>query len=113
MDSSDLTDTVDMVWRDDDDHGDAGVDTDGAADRSTAVGDEAVDLVVYEFMVFAVPEAIGPGSRRTPLESMRKWTLPNVISIPPRRPKKAERDSIGVWSELEGPGTNRVPRVRR
>jgi hypothetical protein len=55
MDSSDLTDTVDMVWRDDDDHGDAGVDTDGAADRSTMVGDEVADVAVDGVVVFAVP----------------------------------------------------------
>ena len=84
---------VDIVRRDDDDDGDVGVDTDGATDRSTVVGDEAVDVAVDEVAVFAVPEAIGSGSRGMPPESTRKWTLPNVMSIPPRRPEKAERDA--------------------
>jgi hypothetical protein len=63
---------VDMVRRDDDDDIEAGVDTEGAVDRSTTVGDEAVDVVVDEVVDFAAPEAIGSGSRRTPPESTRK-----------------------------------------
>ena len=61
-----------MVRRDDDDEKDAGVDTNGAVDRSTAVDDEEVDVAVDEVVVVVAPGAIGPGSRRTPLESMRK-----------------------------------------
>ena len=79
--------------RDDGDDDDAGLDTDDAANKSTAIGDEAVEVAVDEVMVFAAPGAIRPGNRRTPPESTRKWTLPNVMSIPPRRPEKAERDA--------------------
>ena len=84
---------VDVVWRDDEDDEDVGVDPDGVADSSTAVGDEAVDVGVDEVTAVAAPETIGPGSRRTPPESTWKWTLPNVMSTPPRRPEKAERDA--------------------
>jgi hypothetical protein len=88
----------DMVRCDDDD---VGVDTDDVADKSIAIGDEAVDVAVNEVVVLAAPGAIGSGSRRTPPESTRKWTLPNVMSIPPRRPEKAERDAslCGVKSK--------------
>ena len=65
----------------------------GVADSSTAVGDEAVDVVVDDVVVVAAPGAIGPGRRRTPPESTRKWTLPNVMSNPPRRPEKTGRDT--------------------
>jgi hypothetical protein len=82
-----------MVRRDDDDDEAIGVEDDGAADRSAAIGDEAVDVAVDEVVVLAAPGAIGPGSRRTPPESTWKWTLPNVMSIPPRRPEKAEREA--------------------
>jgi hypothetical protein len=86
---------VDMVRRSDadDDDGDAGVDTDDAADRSAAVGDEAVDVAVNEVAIVTMPKLIMSGSRRTPPESTRKWTLPSVMSIPPRRPEKAKRDA--------------------
>ena len=83
----------DVVRRDDGDDEDSGADTDDAADRSASIGDEAVDVAVNEVVVFSAPGAIGPGSRRTPPESMRKWTLPNVMSIPSRSPEKAERDA--------------------
>jgi hypothetical protein len=83
----------DEVWRDDGDADDAGVDTDDATDRSTVIGDEAVDVAVDEVVVFFVPATIGPGSQRTTPESTRKWTLPNVMSIPSRSPKKVERDA--------------------
>jgi hypothetical protein len=60
--SSDPTDTVDMVRRIDDDDGDVGVDTDDAADKSAAVSDEAVDVAVDEVAAIASPEVIGSGS---------------------------------------------------
>jgi hypothetical protein len=45
-------------------------------------------------VVFITLGAIGSGSRRTPPESTWKWTLLNIMSIPPRRPKKAKRDAL-------------------
>jgi hypothetical protein len=57
------------------------------------VGDEAIDIAVDEVAAVAVPEMIGSGSRRTPPELMRKWTLPNVMFIPSHRPKKVKRDA--------------------
>ena len=94
---------VDVVRCDDDDEEDAGVDTNGAADRSTAVDDEEVDVAVDDVVVVAAPGAIGPGSRRTPPESTRKWTLPNVMSIPPRRSEKAERDASACGVNSKDP----------
>ena len=52
----------DMVRRDDGDDDDDGLDTDDASDKSTAIGDEAVDVAVDKVMVFAAPGAIGPGN---------------------------------------------------
>jgi hypothetical protein len=46
---------VDMVRRDDYDDGEAGVDTNGAADRSTVIGDEAVDVAVDEVAAVTAP----------------------------------------------------------
>jgi hypothetical protein len=58
---------VDLVRRDDDDDDeDTGVDTDGTADRSTVVGDEAIDVVVDEVVIFSVPGAIGPEDKQRP-----------------------------------------------
>jgi hypothetical protein len=76
-------DMVGIVQCDDDDDDDAEVHT-GAADKSAMV-DEAAAI--------AALEAIGSGSRRTPPELMWKWMLPNIMSIPSRRPEKAERDA--------------------
>jgi hypothetical protein len=84
---------VDAVWHDDDADDVAEVGDDGAADRSAVIGDEAVGVAVDEVVALAALGAIGPRSRMTPLESMRKRTLRNVMSIPPRRPKKVERDA--------------------
>jgi hypothetical protein len=78
----------DMVRRDDDDDGDAGVDTDDATDRSTTIGDEVVDVAVDKVEVFVAPGAIGPGNPRMPPDSTQKWTLPNVMSIPSRKTEK-------------------------
>jgi hypothetical protein len=75
---------VDMVRRDVDDGEDVGVDA-CAADISVAVGDEVAAA--------AALEVIRSGSRRTPPELMRKWTLPNVRSIPSHRSEKAKRDT--------------------
>jgi hypothetical protein len=77
---------------DDDDDEDGGVDT-GATDRSATVGDEAVHVAVDEVAAATTPEVIASESRRTPPELARKCTLPNVMSIPPRRSEKAERDA--------------------
>jgi hypothetical protein len=82
----------DVVRSDDVDVEDVGVDTDDIADKSTVIGDEAVDATVHQVVVLDVLGAIGSGSRRMPPESTQKWTLPNVMSIPSRRPEKAERD---------------------
>jgi hypothetical protein len=57
---------VDTVRRGDADDEDVGVDTDDAADRLAAVGDEVVDVAVDEVAAVAAPEAIGFGSRRMP-----------------------------------------------
>jgi hypothetical protein len=102
---------VDMVRRSDadDDDGDAGVDTDDAADRSAAVGDEAVDVAVNEVAIVTMPKLIMSGSRRTPPESTRKWTLPNVMSIPPHRPEKAERDALVCGVNSKDPKRIKFP----
>jgi hypothetical protein len=89
-----------MVWRDDD--GDAGADVidaggavvvEVATDKSSMIGDEAVDVAVDEVATAAGPEVIASGSSRTPSALMLRWTLLNVMSIPPCRPEKAERDA--------------------
>jgi hypothetical protein len=53
-----------------------------AADKSAAIGDEAVDVAVDEVATAATPEVIGSGKRKTPPALMFRWTLPNVMSIP-------------------------------
>jgi hypothetical protein len=86
-----------MVRRDDDgaDVSDVAdeVVVDVAADKIAAVGDEAEDVAVDEVGTVLRPEVIEFGSRRTPPALMLRWTLPNVMSIPVRRPEKAERDA--------------------
>ena len=93
---------VDVVRRDDDADGDDGADVievadavvvKVAVDKSAAVGDEANDVAVDEVTTVVRPEVIGSGSRRTPPVLMLRWTLPNAMSTPPRRPEKAERDA--------------------
>jgi hypothetical protein len=66
---------------------------DVAADKSATVGDEAVDVAVDDITVAAEPEAIGSRSRRMPPALMLRWTLSNVMYIPPCRPEKVERDA--------------------
>jgi hypothetical protein len=94
---------VDMVRRDDDDDDDARVDVinigdavvlEVAANKSAMVDDEAVDVAVDKATDDAGPEVIGSGSRRTPPALMLRWTLPNIMSIPPCRLEKAERDAM-------------------
>jgi hypothetical protein len=77
---------------------DVGVDADNVVDRSTVIGDEAVDTAVDETTFLDVN---GSGSRRMPSASTQEWMLPNVISNPPCRPEKAERgESVcGVHSK--------------
>ena len=58
-----------MERREDVDGEDVGVDADNAADRSTVIGDEAVDAAVDEVAVFDVLGANGSGSRRMPSAS--------------------------------------------
>ena len=79
-DEADVIDVVDAVF------------VEVAADKSAAAGDEALDVVVDEVATAVRPEVIGSGSRRMPPTLMLRWTLLNAISIPPRRPEKAERD---------------------
>jgi hypothetical protein len=88
---------VDVVRRDDDDGADVidvvdAVVVEVEADKSAATGDEALDVVVDEVATAVRPEVIGSGSRKMPPSLMLRWTLPNAISIPPRRPEKVERD---------------------
>jgi hypothetical protein len=48
--------------------------------------------IIGGVVVFSKPGATEPGSRRKPPESMMKWTLPNVVSMPLRNSEGAERD---------------------
>jgi hypothetical protein len=54
-----------------------------AVDKSATVSDEAVDIAVDEVTVSAEPEVIWSRSRRTPPALMLRWTLANLMSIPP------------------------------
>jgi hypothetical protein len=103
---------VDMMRRDGDADGDIGADiidiadavvVEVAANKSTAVGDEVVDVAVDEVATAVRPEVIGSGSRRTPPALMLRWTLPNVMSILARRPEKAERDAKAWWVNSKDP----------
>jgi hypothetical protein len=96
---------VDVVRRDDDADGDDradvidvadAVDVEVASGKSATVGDVAKDVAVDEVTTAVRPEVIGSGSRRTPPTLLLRWTLPNAMSIPPRRPKKDERDA-NAW----------------
>jgi hypothetical protein len=69
---SDPTDIDDVEWLEDVDGEDVGVDADNVADRSTVIGDEAVDAVVDEVAVLDVLGTNGSGSRRMPPESTQK-----------------------------------------
>jgi hypothetical protein len=104
LESSDLTDIVDVVRRGDDADVDEGADKisvvgtvdEFAADRSAMVGDEATDVAVDEVATAAGPEKIRSEGRRTPPVLMLRWTLPIARSILPHKPEKAEHD-VKVW----------------
>jgi hypothetical protein len=95
-------DIVDVVWRNDDAYSNDGANAVGtvdavvdevAVDSSATVGDEVEDVAVDEVVTATGPEGVRSRSRRTPPALMLKWTIPNAMSIPPRRPEKAECDA--------------------
>jgi hypothetical protein len=70
-------------------------------DTSVVVGDGTV--TVDGFVAFSLPDAIEPGSRRKPPESMTKWTLSNAMSTSSGSPKGAERDALVCGVNSRGP----------
>jgi hypothetical protein len=62
-------DIDDVAQREDVDSEDVGVDAHNVADRSTVIGDEAVDAPIDEATVLDVLGANGSGSRRMPSAS--------------------------------------------
>jgi hypothetical protein len=59
--------------------------------KSTAAGDGTTIFGVEVLDELGAPE---PGSRRKPLESMMKWTPPNVASMSPCNPERVGRDVL-------------------
>jgi hypothetical protein len=74
-----------------------------AANRFVAVGDEAADVAVDGAAAAAGPESIGSGRQRTPPTLMFRWMLRITISVPPRIPKKVERDDMGCAVNSKDP----------